>query len=158
MRAHRAHDCKHSSHRASPHERIEEGLGRLRSAGLRITAPRKRILEILSQSLKPLSSEEVHARLKTVDLVTVYRTLVAMEETEIVRRADFGDGVRRYEFAGSEHHHHYVICRVCQKTEAFDACPFTPTKKALEKKGFRKIQHTLEVFALCEDCQAKENS
>lgn len=152
----RSDPCKHSSHRASPAERTEEGIQRLKAAGLRITAPRKRILEILSTSVKPLSSEEVHARLKTGDLVTVYRTLMAMEEAEIVRRADFGDGVRRYEFAGSEHHHHYVICRSCQKTEAFDACPFTATKKALEKRGFRKIQHTLEVFALCEDCQAKE--
>lgn len=148
--------CQHASHRSPPAARLEEGLRRLKAAGLKVTKPRERILAAVAAAPKPLSSEEVHARLKGSDLVTVYRTLMAMEEAEILRRADFGDGVRRYEFANAHHHHHYVICRGCQKVEPFTDCPFSATMKALEKKGYAKVQHTLEVFALCADCQAKE--
>jgi Fur family transcriptional regulator, ferric uptake regulator len=150
--------CQHASHRAPAEDRLQEGILRLKAAGLKVTKPRERILGVVAASPKPLSSEEVHARLKGSDLVTVYRTLLAMEEAEILRRADFGDGVRRYEFANAHHHHHYVICRGCQKIEPFDDCPFSATKKLLEKKGYSKVQHTLEVFALCESCQAKEES
>ncbi|RZA06865.1 MAG: transcriptional repressor [Proteobacteria bacterium] len=150
--------CQHSSHRTPAAERLQEGLLRLKAAGLRITKPREKILSVLASAPKPLSSEEVHARLKDSDLVTVYRTLLSMEEAEILRRADFGDGVRRYEFANAHHHHHYVICRGCQKIEPFDECPFSATKKALEKRGYKKVQHTLEVFALCESCQEKEET
>ena len=144
--------CPHPAHRRAPSERLAHGLARLRAAKLKVTGPRKQILGVLSHAERPLSSEEIFSRLSDGDLVTVYRTLQTLDEQEIVRRADLGDGTRRYELAEKEHHHHYVVCRVCKKAEPFDACGFSRSLRVLEELGYGKIQHTLEVQAVCRRC------
>jgi Fe2+ or Zn2+ uptake regulation protein len=146
--------CDHDSHRASSDARYEQALGHLKKAKLRITEARKAILRFLIAAAKPQSAEDVYAVLgpRAGDLVTVYRTLNTLEESEIVRRSDFG-GVRRYEYATPGHHHHYVVCRSCGDAEPFADCDFAVKNiRTLEKRGFKKIQHSLEIFALCPTC------
>jgi len=149
--------CKHDAHKPSAGLRLEWALGQFRALRLRITNPRKEILAVLAKAAKPLSSEEVFSELKKGnDLVTVYRSLATMEEAGLLRRYEFGDGVRRYELSQEqEHHHHYIRCRGCGSLEAFDGCDFEDTlARALAKTGYEMIRHTLDVQALCRACQA----
>lgn len=149
--------CKHEAHKHSAARRLEWALERFRALRLRITNPRKEILGVLSQSVKPLSSDEVFSKMKAGnDLVTVYRSLNTMEEAGLLRRYEFGDGVRRYELSQDhDHHHHYIRCRECGSLEAFDGCDFEGTlARLLAKKGYQMIRHTLDVQALCRACQA----
>lgn len=148
--------CQHGSHGASGEKRLAHALEEMRTLGIRLTQPRRRILAALAASDRPLSSEETSARIKagSVDLVTVYRTLTALERAGLVRRHDLGDGFRRYELTDSvEHHHHYVRCQECGQVEAFAGCDFDRIFRNLEHRGYRMIHHRLDVQAVCAHCQ-----
>jgi len=148
--------CKHKAHHAGANQRVEKALEKIRAKGIRVTAPRREILRVLAASSLPLSSEEVFSEFtKGGDLVTVYRSLATLEELNLVRRYDLGDGVRRYELLNEQHHHHYIRCRGCGDVEPFEGCEFESNlSKTLERKGYRMLQHTLDVQALCSRCVA----
>ena len=81
-------------------------------AGLKMTEPRKVILNILSHAKDHPSVEEVYARAKDTDasisMATVYRTLGLLDELGLVFRHEFTDSDHaRYE-VNSEHHHHLI--------------------------------------------------
>src|SRR5438105_15728378 len=92
---------------------FDAALQLLRSNHQRVTEPRKAILGILTREHGPFTAEELHKRMKrgSCDLVTVYRSLAAMEESSVGRRCDFGDGAHRYEIDTGEHHHQHIVCR-----------------------------------------------
>ena len=81
-------------------------------AGLKMTAPRKVILDILAHAKDHPSVEEVYDRAKSKDgsisMATVYRTLGLLDELGLVYRHEFSDSDHaRYE-VNSEHHHHLI--------------------------------------------------
>jgi Fur family ferric uptake transcriptional regulator len=133
---------------------IDAAKEKLRAKGMRITKPRVRMLTILQEEHGPHSAEEIFQRIKRAgdcDLVTVYRTLNTLEETGVVRRCDFGDGVRRYE-KNDTHHHHHIVCRECGKIEELEDCIAEAIEKKLKKRGYSKISHSFEVFVQCASC------
>src|SRR5687768_13487012 len=93
----------------SAEAQLSAALDTLRAHGHRVTTSRKAILGILIHEHGPFAAEELHSRLGEgeCDLVTVYRTLTSMEEIQLVRRCDFGDGTYRYEINHADHHHHH---------------------------------------------------
>jgi len=148
--------CKHAHHSGSSNKRLTVALNKVRELHLRLTGPRKEILSVLANCVSPMSSEEVFGQLKKgkSDLVTVYRSLSTLEEAGLLHLYDLGDGTRRYELSQEGHHHHYVHCRSCGGIEAFEGCDFEENVlSALAKKGYRMVQHSLNVHALCSACQ-----
>jgi Fur family ferric uptake transcriptional regulator len=142
------------SHESS-NEALEQALTTLRGHGHRVTAPRKSILRILAREHGPFTAEEIHQNLPEgeCDLVTVYRTLAAMEEIEIVQRCDFGDGTYRYEFNHAGHHHHHVICRSCRSVRVLDVCVADALERMAREMGYAQVTHALEIFGICPACQ-----
>ena len=98
----------------------------------------------------------MHQRLEkgSCDLVTVYRSLAAMEEINVVRRCDFGDGSYRYEINTGEHHHHHIICRSCHGVQTLDLCVADGLERMARQMGYSKVTHMLEIFGVCPKCQA----
>lgn len=139
-----------------PEHSIDGALETLRAQGLRVTEPRKAMLAMLVREHGPFSADELHKRMGQTgcDVVTIYRSLQAMEEVGVVRRCDFGDGVYRYEFNHGEHHHHHIICRVCRSVETLDLCVADSLERMARQKGYQKVTHTLEVFGVCPKCAA----
>lgn len=148
---HEGHACGEGSSDA----RMERSLQILRDAGLRITAPRRALLEVLMREHGPFSADELHKRLESglCDPVTVYRSLGTLEETGLVRRCDFGDGVYRYEFNTGEHHHHHIICRVCSSVRTLDVCFADGLERMVRQMGYTNVTHVLEIFGTCTGCQ-----
>ncbi|MGE3262935.1 MAG: Fur family transcriptional regulator [Bacteriovoracia bacterium] len=148
--------CKHHAHDEPAMKRLDWAIGQIREKSLRVTTQRKNMLAALLKSDRPLSAEEVFDRLKkgTSDLTTVFRSLGDLEAAGLLRRHEFGDGLRRYEVVQEKgHHHHFIHCRSCGNVEAFDGCDFEKVlSKSLERRGYKKIQHNLEVMALCSAC------
>ena len=136
---------------------LETALQTLRDHSHRITSPRRAILSILTSEHGPFTAEELHGRMKKgeCDLVTVYRCLTAMEEINVVRRCDFGDGSYRYEFNTGEHHHHHIICRSCQSVRTIDLCVADSLERMARQLGYENVTHTLEIFGICPKCQGK---
>lgn len=148
----KVHACQNHAHRRPARERLAESLAALKESHIRVTEPRRKILAALVAAERPLSSEEIFKK-TGCDLVTIYRSLAAMERAALVRRQDLGDQVRRYELADT-HHHHYVRCRSCGSVEAFDGCDLDTSLAArLSRRGYTGIHHQLDVLALCERCQ-----
>lgn len=113
------------------------------------------MLAILVNEHGPFSAEDLHRRLPEgeCDLVTVYRSLSAMEEISLVRRCDFGDGIYRYEFNHVGHHHHHIICRVCRSVRVIDLCVAETLERMAEELGYSNVSHVLEIFGTCPKCQ-----
>ena len=89
----------------------------LREAGLKVTLPRIRILEIFEESdTKHLSADEVYKKLveagDEVGLATVYRVLTQFESAGILLKQNFENGHSVYELTPNDHHDHMV----CLKT------------------------------------------
>lgn len=150
------HDSPHP-HGCCGEENLEHALQKLRLLGYRITAPRREILALLTREHGPFTVDELHKRLpeNVCDPVTVYRGVATLEEVDLVRRCDFGDGIYRYEFNTGEHHHHHVICRDCASVVTLDVCFADGLERMVRQMGYSNVTHTLEIFGVCAKCQAK---
>ena len=149
-----------SEHEHSHEHQMENALQVLRDHGHRITEPRKAMLIVLTAEHGPFSAEDLHKKIgdNGCDVVTVYRSLAAMEEIGVVRRCDFGDGVYRYEFNSGEHHHHHIVCRSCRDVQTIDLCVADSLERIARNMGYAKVTHILEVFGVCPNCQQKEKT
>ncbi len=132
----------------------------LQKKNLRITKPRKAILCILRQNHGPFSAEEIHQKLENTsncDLATVYRCLKKFTDKDLIKKCHFGDGCIRYEYKElSTHHHHHILCRQCQRIEPIEYCFLAEMERMLTDKGYKNVEHSLEFFGVCQDCQKKQ--
>jgi Fur family ferric uptake transcriptional regulator len=150
----------HHGDEPSPEAQLATALDKLRENGQRVTGPRKAILTILIAEHGPFSAEDLHRKLPAgeCDLVTVYRSLTAMEDLDVVRRCDFGDGTYRYEINLADHHHHHIICRTCREVQVMDICVADPLERMARQLGYENVTHTLEIFGVCPKCRAKKRA
>jgi Fe2+ or Zn2+ uptake regulation protein len=128
-------------------------------AGCRQTKTRTKILEILNQS-GPLAALEIKERLGQkkilVNKTTVYRELEFLLAKQVISEVIFQDGLKRYELTSTEHGHH-VICLSCHKVERIALAHDLENqeKKIGHRLNFKILNHSLEFYGLCQDCQKK---
>ena len=133
----------------------------LHQDGRRLTPQRKRVLELFERlgSGNHLSAEDVHQQLAQlemkVSLATVYRTLRLLADMGFLQERELSEGGRRFELADGDHReHHHVVCIRCGKTEEFESEPVLPAgAAAAQSLGFKLIESTLNVRAICPSCQ-----
>ena len=79
--------------------------------GLRMTLPRKIILEVIEAADDHPDVDEMYRRAvekdRSISIATVYRTVKLFEEAGIIERHDFKEGKSRYEPLTEEHHDHH---------------------------------------------------
>jgi Fur family ferric uptake transcriptional regulator len=85
----------------------------LRNAGLKVTHPRLRILDVLEQAQsRHMTAEDIYRRLldsgEDIGLATVYRVLTQFEAAGLVLKHHFESGQSVYELDRGEHHDHMV--------------------------------------------------
>jgi len=85
----------------------------LRKAGLKVTHPRIRILDVLeSSSPRHLTAEDIYRQLlekgDDIGLATVYRVLTQFESAGLVLKHNFEGGQAVYELDRGQHHDHMV--------------------------------------------------
>lgn len=123
----------------------------LRKAGLKITLPRLKILEILeSASQRHLSAEGIYKELldsgEEIGLATVYRVLTQFESAGLITRHNFEGGHSVYELDDSGHHDH-MIC-----VESGDVIEFVSEeierlqREVAENKGYELLDHSLVLY------------
>ena len=122
---------------------------KLRRAGLKITLPRLKTLEILEQSvgIMHLSAEDIHGLLteanNAVNFATVYRVLKQFEEVGLVKSMDFGQGHSVFELNREEHHDH-MICQESGSVIEFDNEELELLQQQIaDKYGYELVGHSL---------------
>jgi Fe2+ or Zn2+ uptake regulation protein len=133
-------------------------LNDLRSQGFRITNIRKALVSVLSKSPQPLSVSQILSKFHKNDLTanktTVYREIDFLKKLNIVREVEFGDGKKRYELLGADHHHH-IVCVKCANISDFDFdIDLKKHERSIEKQtGYMIMEHSIEFFGVCQNCQ-----
>ena len=133
----------------------------LRKAGLKVTLPRVKILQIMESSdTKHLSAEDVYKALieadEDVGLATVYRVLTQFESAGLVMRHHFEGGSSVFELTTIDHHDH-IVCQSCGSVEEFfDEVIEEQQEKIATKYGFKITDHSMYLYGICKVCQAKE--
>ena len=123
----------------------------LRKAGLKVTLPRVKVLEVLGLAdPHHLSAEDVYKKLlqsdETIGLATVYRVLTQFESAGMVERHNFDDGHSVYELAKEQHHDHMVDVDTGNVTEFVNARIEALQKEIAEEYGFELVDHELVLY------------
>ena len=123
----------------------------LKKAGLKVTLPRLRVLELLESSDSPhFSAEDIYKKLinagEEVGLATVYRVLTQFEQAGICIRHNFEEGHAVYELTPTQHHDHMVCVETgniiefsCEVIEDFQI-------KVAKEKGYEIVDHSMVLY------------
>jgi Fur family ferric uptake transcriptional regulator len=131
----------------------------LKNAGLKVTLPRVKILEILKTHPDlHMSAEDVYKTLlntgEEIGLATVYRVLTHFEASGIVKRHNFEGNQSVFELDQGGHHDH-MVCLDCGRIEEFNDDVIERQQQTIAKKlGFELAEHCLILYGNCtkNDC------
>jgi Fur family ferric uptake transcriptional regulator len=130
----------------------------LKKAGLKITVPRLKILEILENAKEHhLSAEDIYKILlesgEEIGLATVYRVLTQFEEAGLVIRHHFESGQSVFEVDHGKHHDH-LVCVKCGLVEEFVDSMIEKRQEEIAKQaGFSITDHSLTIYGYCAGCK-----
>lgn len=152
--ASRPHDHSHCVHHA-----LAEAESICERQGLRLTPLRKRVLELVWQSHKPLGAYDILAVLSESDgrraaPPTVYRALDFLLENGLVHRIASLNA-----FVGCSHPEHahqgqFLICRTCHAAiELENAEISSAIVNSAAGVGFAVESQTVEAVGLCSGCR-----
>lgn len=123
----------------------------LRKAGLKVTLPRVKILEILEHSKqRHLSAEDIYKELlhtgEDIGLATVYRVLTQFESAGLVNRHNFEGGHSVFEMDEGEHHDHMVCIETGDVIEFINDEIERLQKEIATQHGFELVDHSLVLY------------
>ncbi|MEE8495480.1 MAG: ferric iron uptake transcriptional regulator [Xanthomonadales bacterium] len=123
----------------------------LRKAGLKVTHPRKQILEILdNQQHKHLTADDIYRSLveakEDIGLATVYRVLNQFESAGLVEKHNFESGQAYYELDSGQHHDHMVCVETGKVIEFVSPEIEAAQKKIAEAHGYIIEDHSLVIY------------
>jgi Fur family ferric uptake transcriptional regulator len=134
----------------------------LKTAGLKATFPRLKILDIFRRSsVRHLSAEDVYRFLLEekveIGLATVYRVLTQFEQAGILMRSQFDGGKAIFELNDGEHHDH-LVCTYCGRVEEFwDEEIEDRQHKVAKDHGFVLETHAMVLYGMCRYCQQDQS-
>jgi Fur family ferric uptake transcriptional regulator len=125
----------------------------LRNAGLKVTLPRVKILQIMEAidgEQHHMSAEDVYRTLleqgEDVGLATVYRVLTQFENAGLVVRHNFEGGHSVFELASDEHHDHMVCTDTGEVIEFYDELIEKRQRDIAHSHGFELVDHSLILY------------
>ena len=123
----------------------------LRKAGLKVTLPRLKILEILEGAkLRHMSAEDIYKELlqsgEDIGLATVYRVLTQFEAAGLVTRHNFEGGHSVFELDDGDHHDHMVCVETGDVIEFVSEEIERLQHEIAEKYGYELLDHSLVLY------------
>ena len=123
----------------------------LKKAGLKVTLPRLKILEILEDSeQRHLSAEDIYKELlatgEDIGLATVYRVLTQFETAGLVKRHNFEGGHSVFEMNEGEHHDHMVCVETGEVVEFINDEIERLQREIAKEHDFELIDHSLVLY------------
>ena len=128
----------------------------LKKAGLKVTLPRLKILQILQEpENQHISAEDVYKILieqgEEIGLATVYRVLNQFDDAGILNRHHFEGGKSVFEISHKDHHDH-LVCLKCGKVIEFEDDIIEERQEMIAKQHKMKLtHHSLYLYGECTD-------
>jgi Fur family ferric uptake transcriptional regulator len=128
----------------------------IKNAGLKLTLPRMKILELLeSADNRHLKAEDIYKMLldsgEEIALATVYRVLTQFEAAGLVTRHHFDGGHAVFEINDGEHHDHLVDIASGKVVEFYDEVIEQRQKEIADKYNFTITEHTMVLYGRFND-------
>ncbi len=123
---------------------------RCKRKGLRITAPRRVILQVLETAQDHPDVDELHSRVREIEpgvnIATVYRTMNTLAEHGLIERHSFSDGRARYEAVPESHHDHFINVDTGEVIE-FRSDEIERIQEEIARTyGFDIVSHRLDIY------------
>lgn len=128
----------------------------LKNAGLKVTLPRMKILDLLESSgERHLKAEDIYKMLldagEEIALATVYRVLTQFETAGLVTRHHFEGGHAVFELNDGQHHDHLVDIKTGRVVEFYDEQIEQRQQEIAKKHGFKITEHTMVLYGHFEE-------
>ena len=128
----------------------------IKNAGLKLTLPRMKILELLESSdERHLKAEDIYKMLldsgEEIALATVYRVLTQFETAGLVTRHHFDGGHAVFEINDGEHHDHLVDIASGKVVEFYDEVIERRQKEIASQYNFTITEHTMILYGRFDD-------
>jgi Fe2+ or Zn2+ uptake regulation protein len=132
-------------------------LSQLNEQGYRLTGARRAVVETMAASQHALTPIEVYDTAResypALGLVTVYRTLEALEEQGLIQRVHQPHGCQAFITAPAGHQH-LLLCKQCGQTTVFEGDDLESLINSIARRtGYRITEHWLQLFGLCPNCK-----
>ena len=132
---------------------------KLREQDHRITPQRLAILKVLAASEGHPSVEQIYDRVKTAfpttSLATVYKNVSLMKSLGEVLELGFSDDSNRYD-GNKPYPHPHLVCIRCKKIIDPNLSILQDlTLELVQETGFRILNHRMDFFGICPECQDK---
>jgi Fur family ferric uptake transcriptional regulator len=126
----------------------------------RNTWQRQAVIEALNDSNEFRSAQKIHMDMvekgEKVGLATVYRNLRSLAQDGAIDMLMAPDGESLYRRCDLDTHHHHLVCRRCLRSIEVTGSEMEELLNTLvEKHGFADLEHSLEIFGICPQCQAE---
>ncbi len=126
----------------------------LKKAGLKVTLPRMKILELLEiGDHRHQSAEDIYKGLleagEEIGLATVYRVLTQFESAGLVTRHHFEGGQAVFELNQGGHHDHLVCVKCGKVVEFMDVTIEERQQQIARENGFAITEHSLILYGHC---------
>jgi Fur family ferric uptake transcriptional regulator len=123
----------------------------LKKAGLKVTLPRIKILQILERTPDwHMTAEDIYQALRDaeedVGIATVYRVLTQFEAAGLITRHSFDNGPAVYELDRGDGHDH-MVCTETGKVVEFQNEQIHDLQAQIAKEnGFKVVGHSLVLY------------
>ena len=119
----------------------------------RNTKQKQLILDILTNSPKPMSINDIYQKviteLPTIAKSTIYRNIDSLLSQNLINKYYPNDNELFYQIKDNNHHHKRLF--------ALPLCPIHEIENAMEKEGFSISDHYIQISGTCKDCLKKKN-
>ena len=126
-------------------------------ANERNTKQKQIILSILKESDRPMSINEIYAKvvlsLPKIAKSTIYRNIDQLLSQNLIDKYHLNDNEIFYRIKGDCHEHkHFVICDDCKKVFDLPTCPIHELENAMVEEGFIIKDHQIQISGICKEC------
>lgn len=129
----------------------------LKSEGLNITAPRKKIAAAVFEMEDHFNVTNLWAELNddtSISMSTIYRTIDLLLDAGLLREVDLGEAHTHYEPVFQEGEHGHLVCLSCGRVMEFSSEKIEELiQEAAEERDFETRNYRLQVFGYCQDCE-----
>ena len=129
----------------------------MRSRGLKLTGPRRRVVQKILSVKGHVTADELIDRLRNdrtpVSKATVYRTLALVSQSGLIDGHDFDSGRRVYEPMVGRAHHDHLYCIACGKVIEFEEEAIERLQDmVVQRHQFTPVYHSHKIFGYCSAC------